>query len=134
MTLHTAFQLAGFAHLISLAAIVVAPRQLRWHEELAKLPCLVRQMCNVYSNYTTGTIIACGLASLFCAADLVSATPLARGVCGYIAFFWMVRLWLQYYYDFRPHLTNPWLRVGYHSLTLLFIAFIALYGWGALRS
>lgn len=134
MAATTLLQLAGVAHLISLAAIIVAPRQLRWHEELARLPKILRQMCNAYHYYTGGTIVAPGLVSLFCAPDLVSGTPLARAVGGYTAVFWGVRLWLQHYYDFRPHLTNVWLRLGYHGLTLLFVAFIALYGWVALHA
>ncbi|MBC7365445.1 MAG: hypothetical protein H7343_01320 [Undibacterium sp.] len=129
----TLLQLAGAAHLISFTAIVVAPIRLRWDEELARLPKLLRQMCHVYCHYTGGTIVALGLVSLLCAPDLVAGTPLARAVCGYTAVFWAARLWLQRYYDFRPHLTTAWLRLGYHSLTALFIVFVAIYGWGALH-
>jgi hypothetical protein len=134
MNVQTAFQLAGVAHLISLAAMIIAPLRLGWDEELARLPRLLRQMCNVYSLYTGGTIVACGLVSLICATDLSSGSMLARGVCGYIAAFWGVRLGLQIYYDFKPYLTSPWLRFGYHSLTLLFVAFVAFYGWIAARN
>lgn len=126
-------RLAGLTHLISLAAILYAPINLRWDAELARLPRLLRQMCNVYQAYTGGTIVALGLVSLFCAPDLVSGTPLARAVCGYIAVFWGVRLALQRTYDFAPHLTRLSLRVGYHSLTGLFVVFTAFYGWIALR-
>jgi len=133
MTLQTAFQLAGVAHVISLAAILFAPVRLRWNEELAKLPRLLRQMCSVYNGYTGGTILACGLVSLLCADDLSAGTALARGVCGYIAIFWGVRLALQWIYDVRPYLTSGWLRLGHHGLTLLFVAFVGFYGWIALR-
>lgn len=134
MTLQTAFQLAGAAHLISLTAMIVAPLRLGWDEELARLPRLLRQMCNVYSLYTGGTIVACGLVSLTCADDLSNGSALARAVCGYIAVFWGVRLGLQIYYDFKPYLTNTRLRLGYHSLTLLFMAFVAFYGWVAAKA
>jgi hypothetical protein len=126
-------QLAGAAHLVSLGAILFAPAHMRWNEELARVPKLVRQMCNVYHYYTSGTIVAMGLVSLYCARELASPGPLARAVCGYTTIFWAVRLWLQHYYDFRPHLTSAALRVGYHGLTALFIGFVALYGWLALR-
>jgi hypothetical protein len=134
MTLPTAFQLAGAAHLISLTAMIVAPLRLGWKEELARLPRLLRQMCNVYSLYTGGTIVACGMVSLVCAGELSTGSPLARAVCGYIALFWSVRLVLQVYYDFRPYLTNGWLRAGYHSLTVLFVGFAGFYGWVASKS
>lgn len=126
-------RLAGLAHLISLTAILYAPINLRWDEELARLPRLIRQMCNVYQAYTGGTIVAMGFVSLLCAPDLVSGTPLARAVCGYIALFWGVRLALQRTYDFAPHLTRLRLRIGYHGLTGLFVAFTSFYGWLALR-
>jgi hypothetical protein len=46
----------------------------------------------------------------------------------------MVRLGVQIYYDFRPHVGQLWLKVGYHALSLLFVAFGALYGWLAIRT
>jgi hypothetical protein len=126
-------RLAGLAHLISLTAMFYAPINLRWDEELSRLPRLLRQMCNVYQAYTGATIVALGLVSLCCAPDLVSGTPLARAVCAYIALFWGARLILQRTYDFAPHLKTPLLRLGYHGLTVLFIAFTVFYGWLALR-
>ena len=126
-------RLAGVAHLVSLAAIIYAPISLGWKTELARLPRLLRQMCGVYQAYTTGTIVAMGLVSLFCAADLVSGTALARAVSGYSALFWAVRLVLQLAYDSRPHLGTLLLRLGYHALTPLFVAFVAFYGWLAVR-
>jgi hypothetical protein len=127
-------QLAGLAHLISLSAIIYAPIHLGWHEALGRVSKLLRQMGQVYHYYTTGTIVAMGLVSLLCAPDLTSRTPLARAVCGYIALFWIVRLGVQIYYDFRPHVEERlWLKLGYHALSALFVAFGLLYGWLAVR-
>ena len=126
-------RLAGVAHLVSLTAIIYAPIHLRWHEALERVSTLLRQMGAVYHYYTAGTIVAMGLVSLFCAPDLVSGTPLARAVCGYIALFWIVRLGVQIYYDHRQHLTNRWLTLGYHGLSALFVLFGLLYGWLAVR-
>jgi hypothetical protein len=126
-------RLAGAAHLISLTAMFYAPINLRWNEELSRLSRLLRQMCNVYQAYTGATIAALGLVSLFCAPDLATGTPLARAVCAYIALFWGARLVLQRTYDFAPHLKTSLLRLGYHGLTGLFIAFTSFYGWLALR-
>lgn len=121
-------RLAGLAHLISLTAMFYAPVNLRWDEELSRLPRLLRQMCNVYQAYTGATIAALGLVSLLCASDLASGTPLARAVCAYIALFWGARLVLQRTYEFAPHLKTSLLRLGYHGLTGLFIAFTVFYG------
>lgn len=126
-------RLGGVAHLISLTAIVYAPIHLKWHQALERVSKLLRQMGGVYHYYTTATIIAMGLVSLLCAPELVSGTRLARAVCGFIALFWIVRLGVQLYYDFRPHLTSIWLKLGYHALSVLFVLFGLLYGWLALR-
>jgi len=128
-----AVRLAGVAHLISLSAIIYAPIHLGWHDALGRVSKLLRQMGQVYHYYTMGTIVAMGLVSMGCAPDLVSGTPLARAVCAYIALFWIVRLGVQIYYDFRPHVNQPWLKFGYHALSVLFVTFGALYGWLAIR-
>ncbi len=126
-------QLAGVAHLISLSAIIYAPIHLGWHEALGRVSKLLRQMGQVYHYYTAGTIVAMGLVSIFCAPDLISGTPLARAICAYIALFWIVRLGVQLFYDFKPHVDAPWLKLAYHALSALFVAFGLLYGWLALR-
>lgn len=58
---------------------------------------------------------------------------LARGVCGYIAVFWGVRLALQWIFDVKEHLSAWWLRLGYYVLTILFASFTLLYGFAALQ-
>ncbi len=130
----SAVRLAGVAHLISLSAIIDAPIHLGWHDALGRVSKLLRQMGQVHHCYTAGTIVAMGLVSLCCAPDLVSGAPLARAVCAYIALFWIVRLGVQIYRDFRPHVAQPWLKLGYHALSVLFVAFGALDGGLALRT
>ena len=126
-------QLAGVAHLLSRSALIYAPIHLGWRDALGRVSKLLRQMGQVYHFYTAGTIVAMGLVSLTCAQDLVSGTPLARAVCAYIALFWIVRLGVQLYYDFKPHVNAPWLKLAYHALSTLFIALGAPYGSLALR-
>lgn len=38
----------------------------------------------------------------------------------------------QWVFDAKPFLTKWWLRVGYHLLTMLFVLFVGVYGWGML--
>ncbi|HEY4246174.1 MAG TPA: hypothetical protein VGM64_04915 [Lacunisphaera sp.] len=102
-----AVRLARVAHLISLSTIIYAPIHLGWQDALGHVLKLLRQMGQVYHYYTTATIVAMGLVSLCCAPDLISGTPLARAICAYIALFWIVRLGVQIYYDFRPHMAQP---------------------------
>ncbi len=35
-------------------------------------------------------------------------------------------------FDVWPFLTNGWPRLGYHTLTALFISFVTMYTWAAL--
>ena len=50
-----------------------------------------------------------------------------------IALFWGGRLMLQYgVLDATGHLRTTLLRIGYHSLTLVFAYFTIVFGWAAL--
>ena len=125
--------LAGAGQLGVLIASALVPFQLKWKTELAVLSRLHRQMYWVYGGYVVLAIAAFGLISLLNADELARGSGLARGVCGYIAAFWGVRLALQWVFDVREHLPHWWLRLGYHALTILFVGFTLLYGFAALR-
>lgn len=124
---------AGFCQLCVLVASALVPIRLNWRAAFAPLPRLHRQMYWVYGGYVVMAIVALGLISLFNARELAASGGLARGVCAYVAVFWGVRLSLQSVLDVKDHLTTWWLRLGYHTLTLLFASFTALYAWAALR-
>ncbi len=131
--LTTLIFLAGIGQLGVLVASAQVPFQLDWKSQLAPLPRLVRQLFWIYGGYVVLAIVAFGLLCLLNARALAEGGGLARGVCGYIAVFWGVRLGLQAVLDAEPFLTRWWLRAGYHLLTLLFIAFTLLFGFAALR-
>ncbi len=123
---------AGIAHFFVLIASALVPVQLKWSDELAKLPKLMRQLFWVYGAYIVLAIVAFGVLSVCHAEELTSGSGLARGLCGYIAIFWAVRLLLQLVFDVRPHLNAWWLKVGYHLLTVVFSSFSLLYAFAAL--
>ena len=132
-TLTTAIALAGAGQLCVLIASALVPFQLDWKKELGELTQLHRQMYWVYGGYVVLAIVAFALISLFHARELASGSGLARALCGYIAVFWGVRLVLQGVFDVKDHLTAWWLMMGYHVLTILFVAFTLIYGYAALR-
>jgi hypothetical protein len=132
-SLATLIMLAGVAQLGVLVASALVPFRLKWKTELSTLPRLHRQMYWVYGGYVVLAIVAFGLLSLFNAGEMASGSGLARGVCGYIAIFWGVRLPLQAVFDVEEHLNAWWLRLGYHTLTVLFICFVVIYGYAAFR-
>ncbi len=122
---------AGAGQLSVLIASALVPFRLDWKKELGGLSKLHRQMYWVYGGYVVLAILAFGLISLFHASELASGSGLARGVCGYIAIFWGVRLVLQGVFDVKEHLTAWWLAAGYHTLTVLFVGFTLVYGYAA---
>lgn len=124
---------AGAMHFGILIASALVPFRLKWREELGVLTTLHRQMYWVYGGYVVMSIVAFALLSLFNSRELASGSGLARGVCGYVAVFWGVRVCLQPVFDVKTHLTTWWLKAGYHLLTLLFLSFSALYAYAALR-
>jgi hypothetical protein len=131
--LPTLIFLAGAGQLGILIASALVPFQLKWKTELAAISRLHRQMYWIYGGYVVLAIAAFGLICLFNANELANGSGLARGVCGYIAIFWGVRLALQWVLDVEAHLSNGWLRLGYFLLTILFAGFTLLFGFAALR-
>lgn len=123
----------GIGQLLVLIASALVPFRLNWREELKTLARLHRQMYWVYGGYIVLSILAFGIISLLHAKELASGSGLARAFCIYIAVFWVIRLALQGVFDVKGHLSTWWLRWGYHGLTLLFLGFVLIYGWAAIR-
>ena len=126
-------RLAGAGQLSVLIASSLVPYKLNWKRDLETLPKLHRQMYWTYGGYIVMGIVALGGMSLVCADDLVSGSRLGRAVCVYGALFWGIRLSLQAVFDVKSHLTVWWLVAGYHTLTVLFLFFTAIYGYAALH-
>lgn len=132
-TLEHAIRIAGYAQLCVLVASALVPSRLDWHNILAPLPRLVRQLFWVYGGYVVLSIISLGLVCIVNAEELAGGSLLARSVCVYGALFWGIRLALQVVLDAKPFLTTWWLRCGYHLLTILFVCFTAVYLWGVMH-
>ncbi|CAN5634724.1 hypothetical protein BH11PLA2_BH11PLA2_25080 [soil metagenome] len=126
-------RLTGLLQLSVLIASSLVPLRLNWKRDLASLPTLHRQMYWTYGGYVVLGIVALGTISLACADELAAGSRLARAFCLYGAIFWGVRLCLQAVFDVKAHLTAWWLRLGYHTLTLLFLSFTGVYLYAALR-
>jgi len=133
MQLETLIRFAGFGQLSVLIASAIVPFRLDWRGELTSLKRLHRQMYWVYGGYVVLAIVAFALISVFHAHELADGGGLARGMCGYIAVFWGIRLVLQGVFDVHEFLTAWWLKFGYYTLSVLFATFTAVYGYAALR-
>ncbi|EAQ78592.1 hypothetical protein [Blastopirellula marina] len=133
LDLEALLRIVGAMQLCVLFASALVPFQLNWKEELACLSKLHRQMYWVYAGYVVLSIVAFGLISLLNASQLAGGDFLARSFCLYAAIFWGLRLLLQAVFDVKEHLTKWWLKLGYHTLTVMFVCFTVIYAYSALR-
>jgi hypothetical protein len=133
MNLQSLIFTSGILHFGTLLASAAVPQVLDWKSELQKLNPLSRQLVWVHGLFIVLTIIGFGLLTLTCSAELASGTPLARAVSAFISLFWLARLFIQFFvFDAKPYLKTPFLRLGYHSLTLVFLYQTLVLGWAAL--
>ena len=127
-------QLGGLVHFAILIASALTPGVLEWRRHLANLPPLLRQLFWVYGSFIVLVIVAFGIISLAHASTLASGEPLARSVCALIAVFWAARLAVQWFvFDATPFLNNPLLKLGYHTLTVAFVALTSIYACAAIH-
>ena len=130
----TLLQIGGLLHFAILIASALTPGVLEWRRHLVTLPVLLRQLFWVYGSFIVLVIVSFGTISLAHPSALASGDPLARTVCGMIALFWLARLGVQWFvFDTKPWLTNILLKLGYHALTLGFIALALIYGCAAIH-
>ena len=126
-------RVTGVGQLSILVAVALVPFRLNWKRDLASLPTLHRQMYWTYGGYVVLGIVTLGTICLTCADELAAGSRLARAVCAYGALFWGIRVSLQGVFDVKPHLTAWWLTTGYHTLTVLFLFFTAVYLYALVR-
>ncbi len=132
MDLKSLIFVSGLLHFGTLIASVAVPQVLDWKGELRKLDRLSRQLIWVHGLFIVLTIVGFGALTLSLSTELAAGTPLARGVCLFIAIFWTARLLIQFFvFDARPFLKTTFLKVGYHGLTLVFIYQSVVLFWAA---
>ena len=132
--IETLIFISGILHFGTLIASALVPNALDWKGELSKLSPLLRQLIWVHGIFIVLTIIGFGVLTLGFSAELAKQTPLARGVCGFIAIFWGLRLAIQFFvFDAKPFLTNYILKIGYHLLTMVFVYQTVIHLWVALH-
>lgn len=132
MKTETLLQFGGLLHFAILSASALVPRVLDWKANLSALHPFLRQLFWVYGAFVVLMIVGFGSITLRYSAELASGSPLARGLCFFIAAFWLLRLAVQIFvFDCRAFLTNAWLVLGYHCLTIAFVVLAGIYGWAA---
>jgi hypothetical protein len=133
MQLSTLIFIGGILHFGILLASALVPQVLDWKASLSKLDPLSRNLIWVHGAFIVLVIIAFGVLSVLFAGDLASGTRLARAMCAFIAVFWSLRLFVQFFiFDAKPFLKNIILKIGYNGLTVVFAYNAVIYAWAAL--
>src|SRR3712207_6633403 len=94
-TLTTLLILAGACHFGILLASALVPRVLDWRGELARVSPLSRHVVWTHGAFIVLTIVAFGLITVVNAAELAAGgSAVARWFCGFVAVFWLSRLFV----------------------------------------
>ena len=134
-TLENLLRLAGLGHFAILTASALVPKVLDWKTALKPLSQFLRTLFWVYGVFIVLTIFGMGALTLFNAHAMASGDPVARSLAAFIAVFWGARLFVQLFiFDSRPYLTNIWLKLGDHMLTVAFIFLTLIYAISAFKS
>jgi len=126
-------RVAGALHFVTLLAACLTPIPPGWETNLAQLPEVHRRFAVAQNVFVGATIAFAGFISVGFARELVAGTPLARMVCGGIALWWGGRLAVLPWLGVRPHLTSPWLRIGFALLLAECTVYSLAFGWLAVR-
>ncbi|HET7841818.1 MAG TPA: hypothetical protein VFM21_09445 [Terriglobia bacterium] len=122
--------IAGFVHLLLLAANGIVPKKLAYRENLARLSPIVRQVFILHSVFTAFTLLAFGGVCFFFATELAAGGTLARSVSGFIAGYWLLRFLLQLFYVDRE--TRRAHRVGDFAYSFAIFCLGAVFAAAAL--
>ncbi len=127
--LEFALTLAGFFLVILSIASVWIPKALGWKEKLVVLTPLMREMWWTYSLYVWGSHVFFAVLTLGFRDWILSATPAATAMTGFILLWWTVRLYLQFFgFDLTELEDTRLNRVAKHLLTLLFLSLVLIFG------
>jgi hypothetical protein len=126
-------QLAAVLQLSILVASALTPRVLDWRRNLRGLHPFLRRLFWVYGVFIVMVIVAFATLTFLHAGAMAAGEPVARSLCVFIALFWSVRLFVQFFvFDARPFLTNWFYTIGYHGLGVIFSALVLIYSLAAI--
>jgi len=132
MNLETLLTLAGLGNFGILIASSMVPKALNWKVNLASLPPFLRSLFWVYGAFIVLTIVGLGTLTLLHAHAMAAGEPVAQSLAAFIAIFWSARLFVQFFiFDATAFLTSTARKIGYHTLTIAFIAQALVYALAA---
>ena len=122
-TLLICLRVAAVAQLAIAVLNVALPRLMRWTEDLARLPLLIREVFYVHVWFISVTLAIFGVMTLRFAGEIAAVTnPVCQWLAGAIGLFWGIRTVLQVTYYSGSHWRGRPVRTALH------IALLATYG------
>jgi len=132
LNLTLALQIAGLLHLGLICAGAMMPRVVNMRAHVTALPPFLRQLFWVYYSFIGLCLMSFGTITVVLAPTLAAGGNLARALCLFLAAFWTLRLVAAtFVFDMRPYLTNPYRRLGYHAINIVFVYLPIVYAWAA---
>jgi hypothetical protein len=133
-TLAFHLKFAGVALLILAFAHVFFEKRFHWQEELVSLSPFNRQMFYVHNFFITLVIGYIGALS-FCGTNLlIEKSPLASYISGAIAFFWLCRWCVQFFfYDVSLWRGKKFETLAHILFGLIWTYLVFTYGWAFSR-
>jgi len=127
-------QIAGVLHLGLICAGLLMPRVVNMRGHLASLPRFLRQLFWVYYGFIGLCLVSFSIITIVFAEALAGGSSLARGLCVFLTAFWTLRLIAgTFIFDLRPYLTDPYRRLGYHAINIVFAYLPVVYAVAAVQ-
>ncbi len=120
--METQIRIVGGALMLLSLVHIGFPRYFKWKEELPKLGLFNRQVFGVHTFFIGLILFLMGMMCLLDAGALMN-TPLGRHLCLGLSFFWMVRLYFQFF------VYSPALWRGKRFETVVHIVFSMFWGY-----
>ena len=126
---------AAICHLLVLIASFQVPARLGWRDDIPKLTRFNQKVFWVYGFYILLCIVSFAALTWRLHDEFLAGEPAARGLAGFIAVFWTVRVLVDIcWYDHRDWPTGNALVTGHALVTSLFLALATVYWFSALGS
>lgn len=129
-TLKTGIVLSGLAQLALVIGSLAIPVILNWKLELSKIQPLIRQLFWTYAAYILMINLCFGLLSFYAADKLLDGSFLAIVLTGFIAVYWISRVWIQFlYFDRAAFPKGKIYQFAEAVLVLLFVILSIAYSY-----
>lgn len=119
---------AAAGHFLVLVASARVPAELDWETDLASLDPFNRKLLWTYGGFIVLVIVSFGTLTAVFHRQLLAGTPVALGLCAFVATFWTARMLVDaLYFSHDDWPEGVAYVVGHALLTSLFVLLVVVY-------